>query len=118
MQPALANATPNQKAKSKGAEIIHEYKYAIKGFAVKVQNDKVLEMIKKNNPSIVLIEPDYEVQTFAPQVLPNGINRVDADLSSIASGYGKNLVDVDIAIIDTGINLSHPDLYVYKQKTF
>src|SRR3990172_1094550 len=142
MQHELANDTPNQKAnkiqgqyiivlsddsdlasetekaKSKGAEIIHEYKYAIKGFAVKVQNDKVLEMIKKNNPSIVLIEPDYEVQTFAPQVLPNGINRVDADLSSIASGYGKNLVDVDIAIIDTGINLSHPDLYVYKQKTF
>ena len=135
MQPALANAAPNQKAnkiqgqyiivlsddsdlasetekaKSKGAEIIHEYKYAIKGFAVKVQNDKVLEMIKKNNPSISYIEPDYEVQTFA-QTLPTGINRIDAERSTART------VDVDIAIIDTGINLSHPDLYVYKQKTF
>src|SRR3989304_5840549 len=114
MQPALANATPNQKAKSKGAEIIHEYKQSIKGFAVKVQNDKVLEMIKKNNPSIVLIEPDYEVQAFAPQVLPNGINRVDADLSSTASiNKIENNLDVDIAIIDTGIDLSRDDSSVY-----
>ena len=141
MQPALANAAPNQKAnkiqgqyiivlsddsdlasetekaKSKGAEIIHEYKYAIKGFAVKVQNDKVLEMIKKNNPSISYIEPDYEVQAFA-QVIPSGINRVDADLSSTKSGDGQNSINVDIAIIDTGINLTHTDLNVYKQVSF
>jgi len=142
MQPALANATPNQKAnkiqgqyiivlsddsdlasetekaKSKGAEIIHEYKHAIKGFAVKVQNDKVLEMIKKNNPSISYIEPDYEVQIFA-QVLPNGINRVDADLSTTASIKGiENNLDVDIAIIDTGIDLTHPDLNVFNHVTF
>ena len=141
MQPVLANSAPNQnankiqgqyiivlsddsdlqteteKAKSKGAEIIHEYKHAIKGFAVKVQNDKVLELIKKNNPSISYIEPDYEVQIFA-QLLPNGINRIDADLSSTVSGDGQYSVNVDIAIIDTGINLSHPDLNVYKQVSF
>jgi len=141
MQPALANATPDQnankiqgqyiivlsddsdlaseteKAKSKGAEIIHEYKHAINGFAVKVQNDKVLEMIKQNNPSILLIEPDYEVQAFA-QVRPTGINRVDADLSSTASGDGLNSVDADIAIIDTGIDLTHPDLNVFNHVTF
>ncbi|QLH08594.1 protease inhibitor I9 family protein [Candidatus Nitrosotenuis sp. DW1] len=35
------------KAKSKGAEILYEYKHAIKGFAVKVQNDQALENIKK-----------------------------------------------------------------------
>jgi len=143
MQPALANAAPNQKAnkiqgqyiivlsddsdlasetekaKSKGAEIIQEYKYAIKGFAVKVQNDKVLEMIKKNNPSISYIEPDYEVQAFAPQVLPSGINRVDADLSTTASiNKIENNLDVDIAIIDTGIDLTHYDLNVFNDITF
>lgn len=141
IQPSFANATPDQKAnkiqgqyiivlsddsdlasetdkaKSKGAEIIHEYKHAIKGFAVKVQNDKILDLIKKNNPSILHIEPDYEVHTFA-QVIPRGINRVDADLSSTLSGDGANLVNVDIAIIDTGINLSHPDLNVYNKVSF
>ena len=43
-------ASETGKAKSKGAEITHEYKHAIKGFAVKVQNDQVLDQIKKDNP--------------------------------------------------------------------
>src|SRR3990172_10025621 len=110
MQHELANDTPNQKAnkiqgqyiivlsddsdlasetekaKSKGAEIIQEYKHAIKGFAVKVQNDKILDLIKKNNPSISYIEPDYEVQTFA-QTLPTGINRIDAERSTARTVY-------------------------------
>lgn len=106
-----------EKAKSKGGEIIHKYTHAIKGFTVKVQNDKDLDEIMKNNPSILYIEPDYEVQAFA-QVLPSGINRIDADLSSTISGDGQNSVNVDIAIIDTGIDLKHPDLNVYKQVSF
>lgn len=105
------------KAKLKGAEILHEYKHAIKGFTIKVQNDQVLDLIKKNNPSISYIEPDYEVQIFT-QTLPTGIDRIDADLSSTASGDGQNNVNVDIAIIDTGIDLKHPDLNVYKQVSF
>jgi len=105
------------KAKTKGAEVLHTYEHAIKGFAVKVQNDQVIENIKKNNPSISYIEPDYEVQTFA-QTLPTGINRIDADRSSTASGDGLNSVNVDIAIIDTGINLTHLDLQVIKDVNF
>jgi len=113
------------KAKSKGGDVIQEYSHAFKGFAVKVQNDQAIENIKKNNPSIAYIEPDYQVEAFAKQTvqaaaqtLPNGINRIDGDLSSTASGNGLNSVNVDIAIIDTGIDLSHPDLNVYKQVTF
>ncbi len=105
------------KAKSKGAEILYEYTHAIKGFAVKVQNDQALENIKKNNPSISYVEPDYEVQAFA-QTIPTGINRIDADLSSTISGDAQNSVNVDIAIIDTGIDSKHPDLNVYKQISF
>ncbi|MBI5859712.1 MAG: S8 family peptidase [Nitrosarchaeum sp.] len=105
------------KAKAKGAEIIQEYKHAIKGFAVKINNDQVLENIKKNNLSISYIEPDYEMQTFA-QIIPTGVNRADADLSSTISGNGHDNVDVDIAIIDTGVNLTHPDLNVFKNISF
>ncbi len=106
-----------QKAKAKGAEVLHIYQHALKGFVVKVQNDKDIETIKKNNPSILYIEQDYEVQIFA-QVLPSGINRIDADLSSTISGDGQNNVNVDIAIIDTGIDLRHPDLNVFKNVSF
>lgn len=114
-----------RKAKTMGGEIIQEYKHSLKGFVVKVQNDKEIDDIKKNNPSIAYIEPDYEVQAFAKQPvqafaqsLPTGINRIDADLSSAASGNGLGSVNVDIAIIDTGIDLKHPDLNVYKNVSY
>ena len=34
------------------------------------------------------------------------------------SGDGSGAVDADIAILDTGIDLTHPDLNVYHEKTF
>ena len=45
--------------------------------------------------------------------------RVDGDLSSAASGDGKgDNINADIAVLDTGIDISHPDLNVYKDVTF
>ena len=105
------------KARIRGGEVTQEYNHVFKGFVVKVHNDQEINDIKKNNPSIAYIEPDYTVEAFA-QTLPTGINRMDADLSSTTSGDGANSVNVDIAIIDTGINTSHPDLNVYKQVSF
>jgi subtilisin len=52
------------------------------------------------------------------QRLPTGVNRVDGDLSSTKSGDGSGTVNVDIGILDTGIDLNHPDLNVYRQVTF
>jgi subtilisin len=49
---------------------------------------------------------------LAAQTLPTGINRVDGERSSTVSGNGSGSVNVDIAIIDTGIDTSHPDLNV------
>jgi len=68
-------------------------------------------------PEVDYVEPDIKVKAFA-QSLPTGIDRVDADLSSAKSGDGGGAVNVDIAILDTGIDLSHPDLNVYNQVTF
>jgi subtilisin len=53
------------------------------------------------------------------QVVPVGVNRVDGDLSSaLSSGGTKAPVNADIAIVDTGIDLTHPDLNVYNEKSF
>jgi subtilisin len=46
------------------------------------------------------------------QVLPTGMDRVDAERSSTRSGDGKGAVDVDVAVLDTGIDTDHPDLNV------
>ena len=50
--------------------------------------------------------------------MPTGINRIDADLSPARSGDGTGSTNVDIAIIDSGIDLDHSDLNVYHQKSF
>lgn len=46
-----------------------------------------------------------------PQVIPTGILRINGDFSSTLSGNGQGTVDVDVAVIDTGI-YNHPDLNV------
>ncbi len=68
------------------------------------------------NPNIAYIEPDYiieldptlvtgDVQPLA-QTLPWGVNRIDADL---AWAYSKG-TGVKVGIVDTGIDMDHPDL--------
>jgi subtilisin len=111
--------TPSEtasEARLSGAAILNVYDRVLKGFSIKVPNERVLEAIQRN-PNVEYIEQDMQVQTFA-QLLPRGVNRVDGDLSSTISGNGAGSVNTDIAIIDTGIQLSHPDLNVYRQKTF
>jgi subtilisin len=104
------------EVRNQGANLRHVYSHAIKGFAITIPNDTVLDTILKN-PRVDYVQPDLKVKGFA-QILPTGINRVDADLSSAASGDGSGSVNADIAILDTGISLTNPDLNVYKQVTF
>ena len=104
------------EAKSEGAVLRHIYDHSLHGFAIRVPNEKVLEEILKI-PEVDYVQPDVKVKAFA-QSLPTGINRVDGDLSSTKSGDGKGVVNVDIGILDTGIDLNHPDLNVYRQVTF
>lgn len=72
------------------------------------------EAALKIHPSIKRIDPDVVVQATGkptlspqpPQTLPWGIDRVEADVAwSTTSGTG-----VKVAIVDTGIDLTHPDL--------
>ena len=85
--------TPSQAAadaKSKGAEVRYVYENAIKGFAIRVPNEQVLEAIQ-SNPNVAYIEPDRKVQAQA-EFLPSGIDRADGDLSSAKSGDGTGTV--------------------------
>jgi len=60
------------------------------------------------------------------QIVPTGIERIgDSPLNTNvpntttpAEGVRGSSVNADIAILDTGIDMNHPDLNVYAQKTF
>ena len=71
----------------------------------------------KADPRVANVYPDAKV-TMQAQILPNDQNRVDADLSPAKSGDGTGTVNASIAILDTGVLKTHPDLNVYKCFSF
>jgi subtilisin len=99
--------------------VINEFNSVFLGFSISIpgsDNANILQTIQ-NNPHVAFAERDQRVHVFA-QTLPTGINRVDGDLSATKSGNGEGTVDTDIAILDTGVDLDHPDLNVYRERTF
>jgi subtilisin family serine protease len=96
-----------------GGEIKYEY-HIIPAIAASLP-EKAIEALKKN-PNIEYIEQDCKV-TIAEEVLPWGIDRIDAELVWNGTqgghdvGLGRNAGEgIKIAIIDTGIDYTHPDL--------
>lgn len=109
-------AVANQMASVYGLGILHVYEHALRGFAATVPAARLSAL--QSDPRLQYIEQDQVFTTFA-QTLPTGINRIDADLNTKAKIDGVDeRMDVDIAIIDTGIELLHPDLYVFRNVTF
>ena len=113
-------------AKKYGITLGHVYKHAIKGFSASIPA-RVLQRIKRD-PSVKYIEKDkmlYAIgrrrgrptPTPPVQVIPTGIDRIDVDVALDINIDDEHL-DVDIAIIDTGIDLDHPDLNVAGDVTF
>ena len=108
-------STISDKLEFQGVELLQVYEKVLNGIAVKVPNESVIEAIERL-PMVDYVENDVMTQAFA-QTLPTGINRVDADMSSAKSGNGNGIADIDIAILDSGIDLKHSDLNVYHQKS-
>jgi subtilisin len=104
---ASPSLTARAHAGRYGARVGHVYRHALKGYSARLSSDRVAAL--KADPSVAAVAPDLPVHAFV-QTLPTGINRIDGELSSTVSGNGSGEVDVDVAIIDTGIQLNHPDL--------
>jgi subtilisin family serine protease len=105
-----AAVTISDVASTLDTEVTHVYSHAVKGFAAAIPEDK-LESLRRN-PRVRLIEPDITVQA-ADQTLPTGVDRIDTEWNVTADIDGVDeRVDIDIAIIDTGIDIDHPDLNV------
>ncbi|HXV84183.1 MAG TPA: S8 family serine peptidase, partial [Candidatus Binatia bacterium] len=109
----------NAIARASGGRITHLYTTALKGFAAKMPGDAAARMAARN-PNIAYYEPDSiafafpkppwagggsgeESTTCSIQETPWGITRVDGP----ANGTG-----LTAWVIDTGIDLDHPDLNV------
>ena len=125
-------ANANGVANRHGAAAEHVYSSAFNGFAGAVPPGQLRALLQDQD--VAWVEEDQVVTSVGKpqspppppaqpvQVLPPGIQRVNANLNPTAKIDGNDViadrVNADIAIIDTGIQLDHPDLNVFKNVSY
>jgi subtilisin family serine protease len=112
--------TAAEVAKMAGGTVKHVYPGAVPGFAITlpVGTRGVASVTMKAHPKVKSVHPDGRGRLFV-QRLPEGIDRIGTDDSVVANiDNVDDRVDVDVAIIDTGIDLDHPDLNVVYGQDF
>ncbi|HEX2051759.1 MAG TPA: S8 family serine peptidase [Actinomycetota bacterium] len=108
---ASPRAVSSDHAQRFGADVSHVYRHALKGYAAQMSATAAARIA--DDARVDFVQKDGVATTMA-QSTPTGIDRVDAELSPTARINGVDeRVNVDVAIIDTGIDLDHPDLNVY-----
>jgi aqualysin 1 len=110
-------ALANEHARAYGLRLRFVYNIAIEGYAAFFPNDQALQRVQ-NDPRVAYVEQDGVVRAV-DQVLPWGMDRIDADLSSTKAGDGSGEIStVNAYIIDTGVDASHTDLNVVGHVNF
>jgi subtilisin family serine protease len=90
------------------------YSHALNGFAASLSPAAAARL--QSDPSVVSVEPD-SIVSITDQAIPTGVNRIDGEQNPVAAINGTDAnsgvgLDIDVAIIDTGIDADHPDLRV------
>lgn len=103
---AVANpaAAASDMARLHGLGLTHVYEFALNGFAAAIPAAR-LDAVKADS-RVLFVSEDREVSIGA-QTLPTGIDRIDAEQTATHTNKGTG---VNVAVIDTGIDLTHPDL--------
>jgi subtilisin len=87
------------------------YEHALKGMSALVPEGRLVAL--QHDPRVAYVVEDME-RSIDVQSLPTGIQRIFANTNpEIAiNGADDYRVDVDVAVIDTGVDFQHPDLNV------
>ncbi|MGY0614937.1 S8 family serine peptidase [Vibrio sp. FJH11] len=104
-------AAAKEISRQVGGNVGFIYQHALKGFSITVPPQAVAAM--ERNPKVKYVATD-DIRYISAQTAPTGIQRIFADTNTNI-GIDSNddyRVDVDVAVIDTGIDFEHPDLNV------
>ncbi|MBN7741772.1 S8 family peptidase [Bacillus velezensis] len=89
----------------KGGKVQKQFKYVDAASAT--LNEKAVKELKKD-PSVAYVEEDHVAKAYA-QSVPYGVSQINAPALHSQGFTGSN---VKVAVIDSGIDSSHPDLKV------
>ncbi|MEX2529520.1 MAG: S8 family serine peptidase [Gemmatimonadota bacterium] len=116
-RPAANRARALEVAAQLGAAPGHAYGTALFGFSGRIPAARL--QVLERDPRVLRIEAveDWSLDVVGAAGVapaPTGIRRIGADRNPTVSmdGSGSSAVDVDVAIIDSGIDPDHPDLNV------
>lgn len=104
-------AAAREIAAQVGGQLGFIYQHALKGFSINLPPQAVAGL--ERNPLVKYVATD-DLRYASTQTVPTGVRRIYADANSnlAINGSDDYRVDVDVAVIDTGIDFQHPDLNV------
>jgi subtilisin family serine protease len=93
------------------------YRSAVHGFAANMSDAEARALAR--DPSVALVAPDQRVSADLHnnlfQTVPTGVARIGADqnpTAHITNAPGGTNLNIDVAVIDTGVDTQHPELNV------
>ncbi len=110
---AANQARAAEIARGFGLSAEKTYGSALFGFAASIPEGRLNAL--KRDPRVAYIEAD-QIVSIAQQTTPTGVRRIFADDNPnlTINGLDDKRINVDVAVIDTGIDLEHTDLNVYR----
>jgi subtilisin len=109
---ARTSVAATRAERTAGVTVTDVYRSAINGYSASMSQADAERLAQA--PGVQSVQVDERVEATV-QSMPTGINRANADASPTAAINGAdNRVDVDVAVIDTGVDLDHPDLNVFR----
>jgi subtilisin family serine protease len=101
-------AVANDHAKRDNASVDHVFRHALRGYSARIPDARIDAV--RNDPRVEFVTEDFEVHATdtvaANETIPTGILREGAAAGTTVGHAATS----SVAVIDTGIDLSHPDL--------
>jgi hypothetical protein len=102
---SVAAETKERQSELGGFAVEHRYDAGVEGFAADLTPEQVREL--RSDPEVAAVVPDRRVRIRATTT-PPGIRRV----TQAAPGLVRREATGAVAVVDSGVDLTHPDLNV------